>query len=75
MPYEYGLGKFCNMQTAIGCIGRDALLRVAKEGPVGSCDQFWPVMAKGKQVGAVSLAVWSPDFKTNVAIAMVRVTH
>ena len=87
-PHECGLGKFCNTQTAIGCIGRDALLRVAKEGPVkqiraleieggpvGSCDQLWPVMAKGKQVGAVSSSAWSPDFKINVAIGMVRMTH
>ena len=87
-PHECGLGKFCNTQTAIGCIGRDALLRVAKEGPVkqirapeieggpiGPCDQLWPVMVKGKQVGAVSSAAWSPDFKTNVAIGMVRMTH
>jgi len=87
-PHECGLGKFCNTQTAIGCIGRDALLRVAKEGPVkqiraleieglpvGPCDKLWPVMAKGKQVGAVSSAAWSPDFKTNVAIGMVRMTH
>ena len=87
-PHECGLGKFCNTQTAIGCIGRDALLRVAKEGPVkqiraleieggpvGPCDQLWPVMVKGKQVGAVSSAAWSPDFTTNVAIGMVRMTH
>jgi len=33
------------------------------------------VMAKGKQIGAVSSAAWSPDFKTNVAIGMVRMTH
>ncbi|MDB4254837.1 hypothetical protein N9876_01745, partial [bacterium] len=26
-PLECGLGKFCNTQTAIGYIGRDALLR------------------------------------------------
>ncbi|HAL76561.1 MAG TPA: dimethylsulfoniopropionate demethylase, partial [Rhodobacteraceae bacterium] len=25
--------------------------------------------------GAVSSAAWSPDFKTNVAIGMVRMTH
>ena len=32
-PHECGLGRFCNTETAIGCIGRDALLRVAREGP------------------------------------------
>ncbi|MGB0439357.1 MAG: dimethylsulfoniopropionate demethylase, partial [Paracoccaceae bacterium] len=87
-PHECGLGKFCNTHTAIGCIGRDALLRVAKEGPVkqiraiaidgprvGGCDSLWPVFAGKKQVGHVSSAAWSPDYATNVAIGMVRMTH
>ncbi len=87
-PHECGLGKFCNTHTAIGCIGRDALLRVAKEGPVQKicaveiagapvpgCDRWWPIMAGGKRVGRVSSAAWSPDFDTNVAIGMVRMTH
>ncbi|WP_413719479.1 dimethylsulfoniopropionate demethylase [Silicimonas sp. MF1-12-2] len=87
-PHECGLGRFCNTQTAIGCIGRDALLRVAKEGPVQQiraiaiegdrvppCDRWWPVTSRGKTVGRVSSAAWSPDFGTNVAIGMVRMTH
>jgi dimethylsulfoniopropionate demethylase len=87
-PHECGLGKFCNTQTAIGCIGRDALLRVAKEGPVKQiraleidgpavpgCDRWWPLMHGARTVGRVSSAAWSPDFKTNVAIGMVRMTH
>jgi dimethylsulfoniopropionate demethylase len=87
-PHECGLGRFCNTQTAIGCIGRDALLRVASEGPVKQiraiaidgdpvppCDRFWPLSANGKVVGRVSSATWSPDFNTNVAIGMVRMTH
>lgn len=87
-PHECGLGKFCNTQTAIGCIGRDALLRGAKEGPVKqiraisiggadvpACDHHWPSLAGDKQVGRVSSAAWSPDFNTNVAIGMVRMTH
>ncbi len=87
-PHECGLSKFCNTNTAIGCIGRDALLRVAKEGPVQQirpiaidgdrvpgCDRWWPVRAEGKTVGRISSAAWSPDFKTNVAIGMVRMTH
>ncbi|MBM1221307.1 dimethylsulfoniopropionate demethylase [Ponticoccus sp. SC2-23] len=87
-PHECGLGRFCNTQTAIGCIGRDALLRVAKEGPVKQiraisidgdrvplCDRFWPLRAGDKVVGRVSSAAWSPDFDTNVAIGMVRMTH
>jgi len=87
-PHECGLGRFCDTHTAIGCIGRDALLRVAKEGPVQqirpieilgapvpSCDHWWPVLASGRKVGRVSSAAWSPDFSTNVAIGMVRMTH
>ena len=87
-PHECGLGKFCDTQTAIGCIGRDALLRVAKEGPnqqirpieiagdkVPGCDRVWPITANGKPVGRITSAAWSPDFGVNVAIGMVRMTH
>ncbi len=87
-PHECGLGKFCDTHDALACIGRDALLRVAKEGPtqqiraieisgdaVPVCDRWWPIMAKGKRVGRVSSAAYSPDFKTNVAIGMVKMTH
>ncbi|MHA6261750.1 dimethylsulfoniopropionate demethylase [Arenibacterium sp. CAU 1754] len=87
-PHECGLGRFCDTQTAIGCIGRDALLRVAKEGPVQQvrpisiagddlpgCDRAWPLLAGGKKVGQITSAAWSPDFETNVSIGMVRMTH
>jgi dimethylsulfoniopropionate demethylase len=87
-PHEAGLGRFCSTQVAIGCVGRDALLRVAKEGPVkqirpiaihgdavAPCDRSWPVVADGKTVGQVTSAAWSPDFGTNVAIGMVKMTH
>jgi dimethylsulfoniopropionate demethylase len=87
-PHECGLGRFCDTHTAIGCIGRDALLRVAKEGPVQQirplsiagdvvppCTEFWPLFAGGQLVGRISSAAWSPDFKENVAIGMVRMTH
>lgn len=87
-PHECGLGRFCNTHTAIGCIGRDALLRVAKEGPVQQiraidisgdrvpgCDRVWPCYADGQRVGQVTSAAWSPDFQTNVAIGMVRLSH
>ncbi len=86
-PHECGLGKFCSTQTAIGCVGRDALLRVVKdgpvkqirplaiEGPIPPCDRAWPLTAKGKRVGHVTSAAASPDFETVVAIGMVRMTH
>ncbi len=87
-PHECGLGKFCQVESAIGCVGRDALLRVSREGPIRQirslaidgdpvtpCSGMWPVFAGGKQVGRVTSAAWSPDFETNVAIGMVRMTH
>ena len=87
-PHECGLGKFCNTHSAVGCIGRDALLRVAKEGPVQQvravsieggklppCDRWWRVRAGDDVVGRISSAAWSPDFDTNVAIGMIRMTH
>lgn len=86
-PHECGLGRFCSTQTAIGCVGRDALLRVAKEGPtqqiraiaiagdIPVCNQVWPLMSNGKRVGQVTSAAKSPDYDTNVAIGMVRMTH
>ncbi|KQI73251.1 dimethyl sulfoniopropionate demethylase [Loktanella sp. 5RATIMAR09] len=86
-PHECGLGRFCSTQTAIGCVGRDALLRVAKEGPtqqiraiaiagdIPVCNQVWPLMANGKRVGQVTSAAKSPVYDTNVAIGMVRMTH
>ncbi|MCR9087725.1 MAG: dimethylsulfoniopropionate demethylase [Rhodobacteraceae bacterium] len=87
-PHECGLGRFCNTQTAIGCIGRDALLRVSIEGPVQQirpisisgppvppCTSAWPMRAGNTVVGRVTSAAWSPDHETNVAIGMVRMTH
>ncbi|AEI94210.1 dimethylsulfoniopropionate demethylase [Roseobacter litoralis] len=87
-PHECGLGRFCDTQTAIGCIGRDALLRVAKEGPVQQiraiavegdqlplCDRAWGLYAGDTRVGQLTSAAWSPDHQTNVAIGMVRMTH
>jgi dimethylsulfoniopropionate demethylase len=84
-PYECGLGKFCNIQTAIGCVGRDALLRQAMDGPskqirpisiegdaVPGCDRPWPILYEDDQVGQVTSAAWSPDMGTNVAIGMIE---
>ena len=86
-PHECGLGRFCSTQTAIGCVGRDALLRVAKEGPTQQvraiaiegalppCDRAWPLKDGERVVGQVTSAARSPDFGTGVAIGMVRMTH
>ncbi len=87
-PHECGLGRFCDTRIAIGCVGRDALLRVAAEGPVRqirslsvdgeavpACTNPWPITAEGDSIGSLTSCAWSPDFNTNVAIGMVRMTH
>ncbi|WP_421709642.1 dimethylsulfoniopropionate demethylase [Algihabitans sp.] len=89
-PHECGLGRFCDTFMAIGCVGRDALLRTAMEGPVRqirslaiegepvpACLEPWPLYAPGTttRVGQVTSAAWSPDFSTNVAIGMVQLSH
>jgi dimethylsulfoniopropionate demethylase len=42
---------------------------------VAPCRDPWPVVAGGKIIGRVTSAAWSPDFATNVAIGMIRMTH
>jgi dimethylsulfoniopropionate demethylase len=87
-PYECGLGRFCQADTAYDCIGRDALLRVAQDGParelrglridgdkVPLCREPWPVMVGGEWAGQVTSTIWSPDFGTNIAIAMMERDH
>jgi dimethylsulfoniopropionate demethylase len=86
-PHECGLGRFCNTQTAMGCVGRDALLRVAKDGPIRQirpiaikdrivpCDRAWSIMHRDRKIGQITSAAWSPDFDCTVAIGMVRMTH
>lgn len=88
-PHECGLGRFCDTLTAIGCVGRDALVRVAQEGPVRQirplaieggalppCLEAWPVTdGAGNRVGRVTSAALSPDFGVGVAIGMIRMTH
>jgi dimethylsulfoniopropionate demethylase len=84
-PHECGLGKFCQTADAIGCVGRDALIRIIMEGPrrqirglsisgpslPGTVDP-WPLDVSGKFAGQVTSSAWSPRLKTNVAIGMVE---
>ena len=77
-------GPFCDTRAAIGCVGRDALLRVAKEGAlkqirypetdgetVPPCTEPWIVSAGDEVVGQITSAAWSSDFGTNAAIGMI----
>ncbi|MBL4741222.1 MAG: dimethylsulfoniopropionate demethylase [Sneathiella sp.] len=88
-PLECGLGRFCQIENETNCIGHEALKKGAKEGParqirsiaiegepfISPCDDKWPLFDGEKHVGDVTSAVWSPDFKTNVALGMVNKSH
>ena len=85
-PFECGLGKYCDLEASIDCVGRDALLREAADGPkrlirgiaiegdaVPSCRDPWPLTADGGEyAGQVTSAIWSPYMQTNIAIGMVE---
>ena len=82
-PFEAGLGKYCHLDTATECLGHAALIdrqeparqiRPVEVGgdPVPSVTETWQLRdASGAPAGRLSSAMWSPDFDTNVAIAMV----
>ena len=48
---------------------------LAIEGDIPPCDRIWQVRSGEKLIGQVTSAAKSPDFGTNVAIGMVRMTH
>jgi len=86
-PFEAGLGKYCNLQTATGCLGHAALLEACNPSrqirpveiagdAVSSITELWQLRdLAGAPAGKVSSVAWSPDFNTNVAIAMVDEDH
>lgn len=84
-PHECGLGKFCQTADAIGCIGRDALIRTIMEGPRRQIRGLridgdglpptidpWLAAAGEEDAGIVTSCAWSPRLKTNVAIGMIE---
>lgn len=85
-PHECGLGRFCQTADAIGCIGRDALIRVIMEGPQRQVrglkmdgrdlspprDPWLAFGSDGQPAGQVTSAAWSPRLETTVCIAMIE---
>ncbi|MEO1551318.1 MAG: dimethylsulfoniopropionate demethylase, partial [Pseudomonadota bacterium] len=87
-PFECGLGRFCNTMNAIGCVGRDALIRAEQDGAarqirsvsidgpkVPPVERPWQIYEGDLRVGQVTSAAWSPDFDTNVGLAMIDMSH
>jgi dimethylsulfoniopropionate demethylase len=83
-PLECGLERYCQLDGSLDYIGRDALLKIAEDGPrrmirgllfdgdaCPACQHPWRVTDGQREVGYVSSAIWSPRFEQNVALAMI----
>ena len=84
-PYELGMERLINPDMEAEFIGKDALLRIRKNGvsrkQVGlriECaplkepnNTFWKIKKNGKTVGKVTSAVYSPRLEQNIALAIV----
>ncbi len=85
-PYELGMDRLINPDMEAEFIGKDALLRIRKNGvrriQVGlriECDPmiepnttFWKITKKGDIVGKVTSAVYSPRLEQNIGLAIVK---
>ncbi len=83
-PFEAGLGKYCNLDRAVGFLGHAALSALTEPSKqiralevdgsaVPAINHPWPLHnASGDPAGYISSSTWSPDFNTNVTIAMVN---
>lgn len=84
-PFEAGLGKYCHEDQIPDFIGKAALTKIRKEGhkreirylAVDGAPLFfkgtpWKVMKGDQFVGEIGSITYSPDFKTNVAMAMIE---
>jgi dimethylsulfoniopropionate demethylase len=84
-PLECGLGQYCNAGDDVDHIGRKALQKVTSEGPAQQirgilfdgdpcppCASTWPLRVDDDEAGFITTAIWSPRFRQNVALGMLR---
>jgi aminomethyltransferase len=85
-PYEVGLGKFVDLDQQVDFIGKEALKKIHAEGikrrlvglelhaePLSQTAEFWSVESNDIPVGTITSAVYSPDLKKNIAMAIVAI--
>ncbi len=85
-PFEAGLGKFCEMDKDVGCLGWQALQ--AKQDPLRQVrpieidgeplppqETFWDVTAYGRKVGRISSSARAFSFGVNAAIGLIDRSH
>lgn len=87
-PFDCGLGKFCHLPEHLTCIGDAALRKIKATGPdrqvraiaiggapLSPIGSPMPILAGNRFAGQVTSLAWSPEYKTNVGIAMVEAAH
>ena len=88
-PYELGLDRLVNTEIEANFIGKEALKKIKTKGikrkQIGliiECEPlkepnttFWHLSKKGKSVGKITSAVYSPRLKKNIALAMVSIDN
>lgn len=88
-PLELGMDRLIDLDKDFNFIGKDALLRISKEGitrkqvgliiegepMAGPNTRYWNISFKDKVVGKVTSAVYSPRLKQNIALAMVHIDY
>ena len=85
-PLECGLTDYCDLDSNVDFIGKEALHRIHASGverqmrgirfdggraPV--CSVPWPVLDnQGRQVGQITSGIWSPRLDCNVGLSMIE---
>ncbi|MDK1119166.1 MAG: dimethylsulfoniopropionate demethylase [Anaerolineae bacterium] len=85
-PFEIGLDKYVDLDQEADFIGKDALIKIRKEGvkqklvglelftePMMRNENRWTVIKDNKNCGTVRSATYSPRLKKNIALAMVSI--
>ena len=88
-PLELGMTKFINLDKDFDFVGKDALIKIAKNGLLrkqvgiiikdkpmsGPNTRFWDVIKNDVVIGKVTSAVYSPRLKKNIGLALIDIKY
>ena len=88
-PFAIGLDRLVDLEQDINFIGKNALVRIKKEGSliklVGICikgepinstpEHYWPITLNGMVIGDVSRCIFSPRLNKNIGFASINIEH
>ena len=88
-PLELGMDKFINLDKDFDFVGKNALIKIAREGSLrkqvgiiiedkpmsGPNTRFWDVIKNDIVIGKVTSAVYSPRLKQNIGLALIDISY